>query len=120
MDSRAEGQTWLKWESSAGRVDECEWNDLGLLPERVEYPPVVPDPEHAVGRGDPVGVGLLGIAKERVWDPDLPDHVAVEAQDLHGAVELQAPVVPGLSEEDVDGVFLSAGRNQEMFRLCLC
>lgn len=62
-----------------------------------------------------MGVGLLGIAKERVRDPDLPDHVAVETQDLHGAVELQAPVVPGLSEEDVDGVFLS----EESPRLCL-
>lgn len=67
-----------------------------------------------------MGVGLLGIAKERVWDPDLPDHVAVETQDLHGAVELQAPVVPGLSEEDVDGVFLSAGEKQELLRLCSC
>lgn len=57
-----------------------------------------------------MGVGLLGIAKECIWDPDLPHHVAVETQDLHGAVEFQAPVVPRLSEEDVDGVFLSAGK----------
>lgn len=101
-------------------MEECERNDLWLLPERVEYPSVIPDAEHAVGRGDPVGVGLLGIAEEGVWDPDLPDHVAVETQDLHGAVELQAPVVPGLSEEDVDGVFLWAGEKQELLRLCLC
>lgn len=101
-------------------MDGWERDDLRLLPERVQYPPVIPDPEHAVRRGDPVGVGLLGIAEERVWDPDLPDHVAVETQDLHGAVELQAPVVPGLSEEDVDGVLLSAGEKQQFLRLCLC
>lgn len=58
-----------------------------VLPEGVEYPPVVPDSKHAIGRGDPVGVGLLRVAEEGVRDPDLPDHVAVEAQDLHRAVE---------------------------------
>lgn len=76
------------------------------LPERVEDPSVVPDPKHAIGRGDPVGVGLLGVAEESVRDPDLPHHVAVQTQHLHRAVKFQAPVVPGLSEEDVDGVFL--------------
>lgn len=57
------------------------------LPEGVEYAPVVPDAQHAIGRGDPMGVGFLGVAEERVRDPDLPDHVAVETQDLHRAVE---------------------------------
>lgn len=59
----------------------------GALPEGVEYPTIVPDPKHTVGRGDPVGVGLLGVAEKSVRDPDLPDHVAVEAQHLHRAVE---------------------------------
>lgn len=58
-----------------------------------------------------MGVGLLGVPEEGVRDPDLSYHVAVETQDLHGAVELQASVVPGLSEEDVDSVFLSRGGN---------
>lgn len=88
-------------------------SDILCLPERVQYPSVIPDPKHAVGRGDPVGVGLLGIAKESVWDPDLPHHVAVQTQDLHRAVEFQAPVVPGLSEKDVNGVFLGAGKDKK-------
>ena len=58
-----------------------------VLPESVEYSTIVPDSKHAIGRGDPVGVGLLRVAEKRVRDPDLPDHVAVEAQDLHRAVE---------------------------------
>lgn len=61
---------------------------LTSLPEGVEYSAIVPDSKHAIGRGDPVGVGLLRVAEECVWDPDLPDHVAVEAQNLHRAVEL--------------------------------
>lgn len=53
-----------------------------------------------------MGVGLLRVAEERIWDPDLADHVAVETQNLHRAVEFQPSVVPGLGKEDVDGVFL--------------
>lgn len=53
-----------------------------------------------------MSVGLFGVAEERVGDPDFANHVAVQAEHLHGAVELQASVVPGLSEEDVDGVLL--------------
>lgn len=53
-----------------------------------------------------MGIGLLGVPEEGVRDPDFSHHVAVETQDLHGAVELQASVIPGLSEEDVNGVFL--------------
>ena len=53
-----------------------------------------------------MGVGLAGVAEEGVRDPDLAHHVAVEHQQLHGAVELQTAVVPRLSEEDVDGVLL--------------
>lgn len=76
------------------------------LPERVEDAAVVPDPQHAIGRGDPVGVGLLGVAEKGVGDPDLPHHVAVETQHFHGTVKLEPPVVPGLGEEDIDGVLL--------------
>lgn len=53
-----------------------------------------------------MGICFLGVAEERVRDPDFADHVAVETQNLHGAVELQTPVIPGLGKEDVNGVFL--------------
>ena len=59
-----------------------------ISPQCVEYPSIVPDPEHTIGCGDPVGVGLLGVAEEGVRDPDLAHHVAVQTQDLHGTVEL--------------------------------
>lgn len=49
-----------------------------ISPEGVKYPTIVPDAKHAIGCGDPVGVGLLRVAEERVRDPDLSDHVAVE------------------------------------------
>lgn len=80
---------------------------LQVSPQSVQDPPIVPDPEHAIGRGDPVGVGFLGVPEEGVRNPDFSHHVAVETQYLHGAVELQASVVPRLSEENVDGVLLS-------------
>lgn len=82
-----------------------------ISPQCVEYTSVVPDPEHTIGCGDPVGVGLLGVAEEGVRDPDLAHHVAVETQDLHGAVELQSPVIPRLGKKDVDGVLLRRNKN---------
>lgn len=86
-------------------------SSLDISPQCVEYPSIVPDPKHAIGRGDPVGIGLLGVAKEGVRDPDLAHHVAVETQDLHGAVELQSPVIPRLGKKDVDGVLLRRNKN---------
>lgn len=80
-------------------------------PQGVHDPPIAPQPQEAVGGGDPVGVGFAGIPEERVGNPDFPNHVAVEHEQLHGAVELEAAVVPGLGEEDVDGVLLP-GRGQ--------
>lgn len=59
-----------------------------FLPECIEYAAIVPDPQHAIGCGDPVGISLFGVAEEGVRDPDLSHHVAVETQHLHGAVEL--------------------------------
>lgn len=53
-----------------------------------------------------MGISLLRVAEESVRDPDLSNHVAVETQNLHCAVEFQSSVVPGLGEKDVDGVFL--------------
>lgn len=57
-----------------------------------------------------MSVCLLRVAEKRVRDPDFSHHVAVETQNLHGAVELQPPVIPRLGEEDVNRVLL---RNQK-------
>lgn len=75
-------------------------------PQGVHDPAIAPQPQQAVGGGDPVGVRLAGIPEERVGNPDLANHVAVEHQQLHGAVELEPTVVPRLGEEDIDGVLL--------------
>lgn len=77
-----------------------------VLPQRVHDPPIAPQPQEAVGSGDPVGVRFAGIPEERVGNPDFSYHVTVEHEQLHGAVELQAAVVPRLGKEDVDGVLL--------------
>jgi len=45
-------------------------------PQRVEHFPIVPDPEQLVGRRDPVGVGILGIPKDGVGQPDQANHIA--------------------------------------------
>lgn len=76
------------------------------LPECVEDLAVVPDPQQLVGHGDPVGVCVLGVPKDGVRQPDEPHHVAVERQDLHGAVVSESAVGPGLSKDDVDLVLL--------------
>lgn len=81
-----------------------------ILPQCVHHPPVAPQPQQPVGRRDPVRVRLPGIPEEGVGNPDLSDHVAVEHEQLHGAVEFQPAVIPRLSEEDVDGVFLPRSR----------
>lgn len=57
----------------------CEWfhsKTTLLLPQRVEYRPVVPDAQKLVGRRNPVGVGVLGIPEDGVRQPDQADHIA--------------------------------------------
>lgn len=47
-----------------------------LLPQRVQYGPIVPDAQQLIGRRDPVGVGILGIPEDGVREPDQADHIA--------------------------------------------
>ena len=51
-------------------------------------------------------LGGLGIAEDGVRDPYQSHHVAVQSEDFHRAVEPEAAVRPGLSEEYIDLVFL--------------
>lgn len=76
------------------------------LPQVVKYLAVVPYSEQLIGHGDPVGVGILGVPENGVGQPDEAHHVAVERQDLHGAVVTQTAVGPRLRKDDVDLVFL--------------
>lgn len=85
------------------------------VPESVEHFSVIPDAEELIGSGYPVGVGPLGVPEEGVRDPDAAHHVGVQRERLQGAVEPQAPVVPRLSKEDVNGVFLGKTGENGMF-----
>lgn len=49
---------------------------MKLLPQRVKDCPVVSDPEQLIRGGYPVRVGVLGIPKYGVGEPDQADHVA--------------------------------------------
>lgn len=53
-----------------------------------------------------MGIRFAGIPEERVGNPYFANHVAVEHEQLHGAVELEPAVVPRLGKEDVDGILL--------------
>lgn len=53
---------------------------LGVLwrfsPQCVKYLSIVPDAEQLIGRRNPVRVGVLGIPKDGVGQPDQADHIA--------------------------------------------
>lgn len=69
-----------------------------------------------------MSVGLPGVSEEGVRDPDFAHHVAVQHEHFHGAVELEAAVIPRLGKEDVDGVFLQTtqeDKHQYERKLCL-
>lgn len=50
--------------------------------------------------------------EEGVGGPDLAGQEIVQRKDLHGPIEFQSFIVPGLSEKHVDGVFLGESREQ--------
>lgn len=79
---------------------------ITVLPQCVHHPPIAPQPQEAVGGGDPVGVWFAGIPEECVGNPDFAHHVTVEHEQLHWAVKLEPAVIPRLGKEDVNGVFL--------------
>lgn len=76
------------------------------VPERVEHFSIIPDAEELIRSGYPVGISPLGVPKKGIWDPDAAHHVGVQREGLQGAVETKTPVIPRLSKEDINGVFL--------------
>lgn len=75
-------------------------------PQSVHHSSIAPQPQKAIGCGDPVGIRFAGIAKKGVRNPNLSHHVTVQHKHLHRAVELKSAVVPCLSEEDVYSILL--------------
>lgn len=76
------------------------------VPERVEHFSVIPDAEELIRSGYPVGISPLGVPKKGIWDPDAAHHVGVQCEGLQGAVETKTAVIPRLSKEYINGVFL--------------
>jgi len=110
------------WPRLPLRVGARSWTPRGSLfrswrrrparsPHGVEDGSVLHDAEQLVGGGHVVSDRPLAVPEEGVRRPDLADHQVVEPQDLDGALELQPLVDPRLTEEDVHGVFLEAGRS---------
>lgn len=76
------------------------------VPECVEHFSIIPNAEELIWSGYPVGISPLGVPKKGIWDPDAAHHISVQCEGLQGAVETKTPVVPCLSKEDINGVFL--------------
>lgn len=85
------------------------------VPERVEHFSIVPDAEKLIRSGYPVGISPLRVPKKGIWDPDAAHHVGVQCEGLQGAVETKTPVIPCLSKEDINGVFLQKRRKNMSF-----
>ena len=77
------------------------------LPLTVQYGPVRPNPDEAIGDSKRVEHPPLGIAEEQVWHPDHGEMVVVERNALVVILLVgEAGVTPCLAEVHVDGVLL--------------
>lgn len=65
-----------------------------------------------------MGNRFLPIVEEGIRSPDLACQQVVQRKDLHGTVELQPLISPGLPEKDINGVFL-CGEGREKWVLPL-
>lgn len=61
--------------------EHCWSTTARRLPQRVENSPVVPDPEQLIRGGDPMRVGVLGIPKDGVREPNQANHIAERAKE---------------------------------------
>lgn len=76
------------------------------IPHGVKQSAIILQPQQLVGRGHVVSDGLLAIKEEGIGSPDIAGQQVVQRQHLHGAFEAQTLVLPALTEEHVNGVFL--------------
>lgn len=53
-----------------------------------------------------MGICILGVSEDGVWQPNKSNHIAVQSQLLHRAVVSETAVGPRLGKDDVDLVFL--------------
>lgn len=97
-----------RWEKpSALHLAKCS-------PEGVQDLAIIPYAEELVGGGDPVSLRCLWVTKYRVWDPDQANHVAVQSQYFHGAVEAKTAVCPRLGKKYINLIFLQRKHDRSM------
>lgn len=81
-------------------------SQLFFVPHGVEQCALLSDAQQFVGHGHVVRYRFLAIVEESVRSPDFTRHQIIETQHGHRTFKFQTLVLPALSEEDIDGVFL--------------
>lgn len=76
------------------------------LPHCVKQSAIVLQPQQLVGRGHVVSDWFLSIKEEGIGRPYVAGQQVVQRQHLHGTFEAQTLILPALTEEHVNGVFL--------------
>lgn len=77
------------------------------LPHGVKQRAIILQPQQLVGRGHVVSNRFLAVKEEGIGSPDIAGQQVVQRQHLHGTFEAQTLVLPALTEEHVNGVFLN-------------
>lgn len=83
------------------------------LPHGVQEGAVVHQAQQLVGCCHVVGNRFFPVVEEGVRGPDLTGQQVVQGEYLHGTVELQPLVSPGLPEKYINGVFLCGERREK-------
>lgn len=89
------------------------------LPHGVKQSAVILQPQQLVGRGHVVSNRFLAVKEEGVGSPDVAGQQVVQRQHLHGTFEAQTLVLPALTEEHVNGVFLKGQNKVEGLKIAL-
>lgn len=76
------------------------------LPQSIQYPSLIWNPQELIRSGDIVSFSAFGVAEDGVRYPYESNHVAGEGQQFYTAVVPQACVCPCLSEYNVNLVLL--------------
>lgn len=76
------------------------------LPHGVKQSAIILQPQQLVGRSHVVSDRFLAVKEEGIGSPDIAGQQVIQRQHLHGTFEAQTLILPALTEEHVNGVFL--------------
>lgn len=82
-------------------------------PHCIQERAVIYQAQQLVGCCHVMGNRFLPIVEESIRSPDLTGQQVVQRKDLHGTIELQPLISPGLPEKDINGVFLCGERREK-------